>query len=234
MCAGRERPTFIYSIQIIYQESTMPIAQPATPIRLYRHPLSGHAHRVELFLSLLGLPVELINVDLKRGVHKQPDFLAKNPFGQVPVIEDGAVTLSDSNAILIYLATQYGEPSWLPRDAAGAATVQRYLSLAAGEIAYGPALARKINVFGLPLDRAAAEATAVRLLSVLNEQLSAQQFLTGETVTIADIAAYSYIAHAPEGGISLDPYSHIQSWLKRIERMPGFVPMQSSNVGSLK
>ncbi|HEY8100192.1 MAG TPA: glutathione S-transferase [Burkholderiaceae bacterium] len=212
----------------------MSIAQPAKPIRLYRHPLSGHAHRVELFLSLLGLPVELVNVDLKNAEHRQPEFLVKNPFGQVPVIEDGAVTLSDSTAILVYLAIQYGEPSWLPRDAAGAATVQRYLSLAAGEIAYGPALARKINVFGLSLDRAGAEATAVQLLSVLNEQLSAQQFLAGKSITIADIAAYSYIAHAPEGGISLDPYAHIQSWLKRIEAMPGFIPMQPSKVGLVR
>ncbi|MGZ3236667.1 MAG: glutathione S-transferase family protein [Burkholderiaceae bacterium] len=209
----------------------MPIAQPAEPIRLYRHPLSGHAHRVELFLSLLGLPVELINVDLKSGAHKQPEFLAKNPFGQVPVIEDGDVTLPDSNAILIYLATKYGDPSWLPRDAVGAATVQRVLSLAAGEIANGPALARKINVFGLPLDRTAAQATAIRLLSVLNEQLSAQQFMAGSSVTIADVAAYSYIAHAPEGGISLDDYANIRSWLKRIEALPGFIPMQSSKVG---
>lgn len=212
----------------------MSVAQPAKPIRLYRHPLSGHAHRVELFLSLLGLPVELVNVDLKNAAHRQPEFLVKNPLGQIPVIEDGAVTLSDSNAILIYLAIQYGEPSWLPRDAIGAATVQRYLSLAAGEIAYGPALARKINVFGLSLDRAAAEATAMRLLSVLNEQLSAQLFLAGKSITIADIAAYSYIAHAPEGGISLDPYVHIQSWLKRIESMPGFIPMQSSKAGLVR
>ena len=109
----------------------MPIAKPAQPIRLYRHPLSGHAHRVELFLSLLGLPVELINVDLKSGAHKKPDFLVINPLGQIPVIEDGDVTLSDSNAILVYLATRFGDPGWLPRDAVGASTVQLYLSLAA-------------------------------------------------------------------------------------------------------
>ncbi|HYD65400.1 glutathione S-transferase N-terminal domain-containing protein [Azospirillum sp.] len=80
---------------------------PAHPIRLHRHPLSGHAHRVELMLSLLRLPCEPVDVDLRAGAHKRPEFLAKNPFGQVPVIEDGDVTLADSNAILVYLALRY-------------------------------------------------------------------------------------------------------------------------------
>jgi glutathione S-transferase len=209
----------------------MSVTQPEQPIRLYRHPLSGHAHRVELFLSLLGLPVDLIDVDLKSGAHKKPEFLAKNPFGQVPVIEDGAITLSDSNAILVYLATRYGDASWLPRDAEGAAAVQRYLSLAAGEIARGPALARVINVFGLPLDRDAAQAVAKQLFAVLNEQLATRMFLAGSHPTIADVADYSYIAHAPEGGISLADYGNIRSWLGRIEALPGFVPMQVTKVG---
>ena len=77
------------------------------PIKLFRHPLSGHAHRVELFLSLLNVPTELVFVDLAKGAHKSAEFLAMNPFGQVPVIDDNGVVLSDSNAILVYLAKQY-------------------------------------------------------------------------------------------------------------------------------
>src|SRR4051794_26459122 len=93
-------------------------APPVQPIRLYQHPVSGHAHRVELFLSLLGLPFEKINVDLFKGEQKAPAFVAKNPFGQVPVIEDGDVTLADSNAILVYLARRYDTSGrWLPDDA---------------------------------------------------------------------------------------------------------------------
>jgi hypothetical protein len=62
------------------------VTTPPKPIRLYRHTLSGHAHRVERFLSLLGLPYELIEVNMVRAAHKAPDFVAKNnPFGQVPV-----------------------------------------------------------------------------------------------------------------------------------------------------
>ena len=71
------------------------------PIKLYNFPKSGHAHRIELMLSLLGLPTELIFVDLAKGAHKQPEYLALNPFGQVPVLDDQGVILADSNAILV-------------------------------------------------------------------------------------------------------------------------------------
>jgi glutathione S-transferase len=209
----------------------MSTAQPMNPIRLYRSAISGHAHRIELFLSLLGLPFELINVDLKGGAHKQPEFLAKNSLGQVPVIEDGGITLSDSNAILVYLATKYGEPSWLPRDAHDAALVQRYLSLAAGEIAQGPALARKINLLKLPMDIVAPQTVAKRLFTFLDSQLATREFLVGGNPTIADVACYSYIARAPEGGISLAEYVNLRRWLELIEALPGFVPMQITNVG---
>ena len=77
-------------------------------IKLYNFPRSGHAHRIELMLSLLQLPTELIFVDLAKGAHKQADFLALNSFGQVPVIDDQGVVLADSNAILVYLAHKYG------------------------------------------------------------------------------------------------------------------------------
>ena len=88
-------------------------------IKLYNFPRSGHAHRVELMLSLLQLPTELIFVDLAKGEHKQPDFLALNSFGQVPVIDDQGVVLADSNAILVYLAQKYGNGRWLPTDPVG-------------------------------------------------------------------------------------------------------------------
>ena len=132
---------------------------PTRPIRLHCHPLSGHVHRVELFLSLLGLPVEKIPVDLLRAEHKTAPFLALNAFGQVPVIEDGDVVLADSNAILVYLAMTYDSSGqWLPRDAVGAARVQRWLSIAAGPLAYGPAAARVAVVFGRPVDQAPRDA----------------------------------------------------------------------------
>ena len=209
----------------------MPV--PAQPIRLYRHVLSGHSHRVELFLSLLGLPVEIIDVDLASGANRTPEFLARSPFGQVPVIEDGEVTLTDSNGILVYLASRYdGTGHWLPRDPVAAAQVQRWLSVAAGFLAYGPAAARLVTVFGAKLDQDGAKKVAARLYKVLEAHLAGGRFLTGAQPTIADIALYTYTAVAPEGGVSLAPYPNIQAWLDRVEALPGFVPIQRTAVAA--
>lgn len=202
---------------------------PTPTVRVHGFPLSGHAHRVELMLSLLGLDFERIEVDLVSGAHKQPEFLAKNPFGQIPVIEDGEVTLADSNAILVYLASRYDRKrSWLPQDPVATAQVQRWLSVAAGELAYGPAMARLVALFGVPFDAARAKSTASALYNVLEAHLKAQPFLVGGAPTIADVALYSYTAHAPEGGVSLDPYPSVRTWLARIEALPGFVAMPRS------
>ena len=199
--------------------------QPTSPIKLYRSIVSGHAHRAELFLSLLGLPYSSIDIDLRAGEHRSEEFLRLNPFGQVPVIDDNGTVVADSNAILVYLALQYGDEHWMPRDPAGAAQVQRWLSVAAGEIAFGPALARMIKRFNRPYDIDTANAIAARLFTIKDKQLQESPYLAATHATIADIAAYSYIARAPEGDVSLEPYSALQAWLKRIEAMPRFVPM---------
>ena len=204
---------------------------PAKPIRLYRHALSGHAHRVELLLSLLGLAYQLIDVNMVRGAHKAPDFVGKNnPFGQVPVIEDGDIAIADSNAILVYLATRYDlTASWLPRDAVALGRVQQWLSVAAGQLAYGPSSARLAVLFGARLDIERAQAISRQLFDVLDGHLAGRRYLVGEAPTIADIAIYTYTAHAPEGGVSLDPYGHVRAWLRRIEARPGFVAMRRSS-----
>ncbi|MCG8317843.1 MAG: glutathione S-transferase [Pseudomonadales bacterium] len=201
-------------------------------ITFYRHPLSGHSHRVELLLALLGLEAKIIDVDLLAGEHKQAEFLQRNMFGQVPVLEDGDITIADSNAILVYLATKYDpKRTWFPLDAKQASEVQRYLSLAAGPIAFGPAAARLVTVFGAGLDHQQAINTAHSVLAVLNQHLKDHRWLAAEHATIADIANYAYIAHAPEGNVSLDDYPAVRVWLKRVEALPGFVSMQATSAG---
>jgi glutathione S-transferase len=204
---------------------------PANPIRLHRMLLSGHCHRVELFLRLLGLPYEAIDVDMMKGEHKAPAFLALNPFGQLPVIQDGDLTLADSNAILVYLEGRYAAGQWLPRDPLGAARVQRWLSAAAGPLAFGPAAARVLQLFKRPEDPADALRRATGLFAVMEQELAASPFLAGERPTLADIALYSYTERAPEGGISLQPYPSIRAWLSRVEALPGFIPMVKTPVG---
>jgi len=201
-------------------------------IKLYRHPLSGHAHRVELLLSILVLKADIIDVDVMGGEHKQPAFLAKNIFGQVPVLEDGAATLADSNAILVFLASKYDTTrTWLPVNPEELSAVQRFLSVAAGSVAFGPAAARLFNVFGADLNHEQAKERSNDLLATLNDYLWDRKWLATDNPTIADIANYAYIAHAPEGDVSLEPYPHVIAWLRRVEALPGFVPMQRTEVG---
>lgn len=205
----------------------------STPsLKLHHFPLSGHAHRAQLMLSLLGLPHQLVPVNLRQGEHKTEAFLRLNPFGQVPVLEDGDTVVFDSNAILVYLARRYDPADrWLPADAAGQAAVQAWLSVAAGLIAYGPAAARRVTVFGAPLNAQELIANSHQLLAVMEGTLSQRAFLAAATPTLADVSAYSYIAAAPEGNVDLSPYPQVRAWLARIEALPGFVPFPKTAVG---
>lgn len=200
-------------------------------MKLYRHPLSGHSHRAQLFLALLGAPHELVDVDLMARAHKAPDFLKLNAFGQVPVLDDDGTIVTDSNAILVYLAKKLGRTDWLPEDAVGAAKVQKWLSVAAGEIAYGPAAARLVTVFGANLRPEEVIARAHRILGLIDTELADRDFLLGSRPTIADIALYSYVSSAPEGNVELNGYANVRNWLGRIESLPGFVGFQKTAAG---
>ncbi|WP_199194814.1 glutathione S-transferase family protein [Phyllobacterium phragmitis] len=197
---------------------------------LYRNPKSGHCHRVELMLALLDIPYETIDLDMANGAHKAPEYLRISPLGQVPAIKDNGVALSDSNAILTYLVERYGDTTiWRGADPLEKAEVQRWLSIAAGEIASGPCAARLVTLFDADLDHEAAKARAHALFAVMEAHLNDRDWLAStHHPTLADIAGYSYIAHAPEGGVSLSPYPSIRAWLTRIEALPGFVGMARS------
>ena len=200
-------------------------------ILLHGTKLSGHVHRVELLLRMLDLPFEFIPAPA--DVRASDAFRKLNPLGQIPVLQDGELTLADSNAILVYLAKRYGAGSnWLPEDPIGAAAVQRWLSMAAGEVMYGPASARALAQWGMPCDAARAGVVAQRLLGFMEAHLSARAFLAAPHATIADLACYSYVKHAPEGGISLDGYPALHAWFARIEALPAFMAMPSSPLPS--
>lgn len=198
-------------------------------ITLHGTPLSGHTHRVELLLRALGLTFEVVPAPAE--VRRSEAFRKLNPLGQIPVLQDGDLILADSNAILVYLAKRYApESDWIPQEPVAAAQMQRWLSIAAGEVMHGPALARMIAQFGFPDDPARAERIAARLLAFMEEHLAGRSFLAAEHPTLADLACYSYVAHAPEGGIPLDPYPAVRAWLGRVEALPFFKPIPPSPI----
>ena len=204
-------------------------------MKLYDLELSGHSHRVRLMASLLGLTPTLIPVDLLNGAHKQPEFLQKNPFGQVPVLEDGDVTLFDSNAILVYLAKKYdAERTWYPADPTLSAQIQVWLSKAANELAHGPAKARLVTVFNAPYSSEELIEQSNILLKVMDEHLATREWFVGRNATIADIALYSYTAHAIEGGVNVPAFKNVSGWLSRAESLPGFLPMPTTETDAKK
>lgn len=195
-------------------------------IQLYGHELSGNSYKVRLFLELLNLEYQWIKVDLMKGAHKSPEYLAINPFGQVPLLVDGDTKLADAQAILIYLARQYGNDRWLPNEALPLAQVVRWLSTTAGEVRQGPENARLYYLFGatnINIDR--AHQKAAYILTQLNQHLSTRTWLEFDRPTIADIAVFPYVALAADGKIELQPYPHVLAWIDRIKQLPGFVGM---------
>ncbi len=200
-------------------------------MQLHAFHLSGHSHRVRLFLALLGVDYALVEVDLRAGAHKSPAFLALNPFGQVPVLVDGDAVIADSTAILVYLARKFGATDWLPEAPAEAAAVQRWLSVASGELAHGAAAARAIVLFGKPVDPAEPIAKAHALLAKMDAHLAGRDWLAAAAPTLADVALYAYVARAPEGNVDLAGYPAVRAWLRRVEALPRFVPFVPSPIG---
>jgi glutathione S-transferase len=200
-------------------------------MKLYYHPISGHAHRARLFLSLIGADFDIVEVDLAKGEHKSPEYLAKNRFGQVPLLEDDGEFIADSNAIMAYAAKKFGRTDWLPEDALGAAKVQRWLSVAAGQIAFGPGAARLITIFNAGFNAEEVIARAHAVLALIEAELDGREWIAADHTTIADLALYSYVARAPEGNVDLSAYANVNTWLARIEAIPGFVEFGTTPVG---
>lgn len=194
-------------------------------IELFEFALSGNCHKVRLMLSFLGLEYTSHLVNAGEREHKSPAYLLMNPLGQVPVLKDGDIILRDSQAILVYLARAYGADTWFPTDAAQAALITAWLSTAANEVTRGPNALRLHHKFGRTIPVEEATTITANLLQVLNEHLAHRQWLATDSMTIADIAVYPYIALAHEGNVELGAFPHIEHWLRRIERLRGFVAM---------
>ena len=196
-------------------------------VKLYGDDISGNCYKARLMLSLLNLDYEWINIDLTSGAHKSPEYLAMNPFGQVPLLIDGTTQLPDSQAILVYLARQYGGESWLPIEPLPMAQVIRWLSIAAGEVNQGPASARLHYLFGprmnINIDRATQKSEFI--LNQLEQHFSQRTWLEFERPTIADVAVFPYVALAREGKINLDAYPQVLAWIDRVKQLPGYIPM---------
>lgn len=204
-------------------------------MKLYEHPESGNSHKVRLLLSFLKVPYESVEVDLFQEEQHGDAFLKLNPRGEVPVLEDAGVVLRDSMAILVHLARQHDpEARWLPQDPATHGAVMEWLAFAAGWIQYGVFTARaavsfKMMANGLPhdfpVDPKEGQARGRTSLGIMEKRLAAQAWLAADTPTIADVACFPYVALAPMGDVSLEPFPSVVAWIDAFKQLPGYVSM---------
>ena len=177
----------------------------------------------------LEAPVEFVRIDLGKGEHKSPTFLAINPNGKVPALVDGGVRLWEANAIMCYLAKAMGSELW-PSDTAGQIELVRWLSWNsehftrhAGSL-YFQHLIRP-RFLGQPPDaKAVEEATGFfqGFAQVLNDHLKGRKYLLDERLTVADFAVAVTLPYAAEAKIPLAAFAEIERWHARLCDLPAW------------
>lgn len=204
-------------------------------MRLYEHPESGNSHKVRLLLSFLDIPYDSVKVDLFEQEQNSSPFLEINPRGEVPVLDDNGIILRDSMAILVHLARHYdSKREWLPENSQDYGEAMEWLAFSASWIQYGVFTARAAVAFGTmgnglgwdyPVDAREGQARGVKSLEIMEKQFDRRKWLVGANCTIADVACFPYVAMAPMGDISLEPFKLVRAWISRFKELPGYISM---------
>jgi glutathione S-transferase len=196
-------------------------------MKLYNVAYSGNSYKARLLLAHLGVPCEIVEVDILKGESRTAQFLKINPNGRTPVLDDNGFILAESNAILAYLAkgTKY-----LPEDREKFGLIFQWMFFE--QYSHEPFLAT--SRFWLQHKPDSPEKTALlasrrdggeTALKIMEVHLSKNDFFAGD-YSIADIALFAYTHVADEGGFPLDDLPKIRAWIERIKAQPRFVPIQ--------
>lgn len=197
-------------------------------LTLYSSQSSGNSYKVRLLLAKLHRPFKLVEVDIFAGENRTPEFLAMTPEGRVPLLAVDGRYLSESNAILFYLAR---DTRFLPDDPLDVAETLRWMFFEQNSHEPGIAAARfwlRLVRGGRDLrthdvDRWLEEGYAA--LKTMERHLSKHDFFVGETVTVADIALYAHTHMAEDGEFSLEGFPAVRAWLRRMASLPDHVDM---------
>jgi glutathione S-transferase len=192
-------------------------------MKLYAHPFSSAAFKVFAVIHELGVPCETITVDMAKGQHKSPEYLAVNPNGKVPTLVDDGFMVWESNAILTYLAAKYPERGLMPTDPKGLATVQQWLQWQASQ--FSPAAGKVMSetvyakLFGRATDEsklAAAQEELNKELAVLEKSLTGKEYLCGR-LSIADFSIASLLLGRQPMRVDLSGFPNVKAWQERLE-----------------
>lgn len=194
-------------------------------MKLYDFELSGSCYKIRLLAKFLGIELEKVNVDFVNKEHKTEKYTALNPFGEIPIFEDGNLRLRDAQAIMVYLASKYDQSNtWYPNNPEAMGRINQWLSTGGGEV-MNAAGARLVKILDYPLDLEKLHAGANRVFKILDEHLATREWLELSHPTVGDIACFPYTALAGEGGIDLKPYPNVLAWIERVKKLPGFISM---------
>ena len=196
---------------------------------LYSMQRSGNSYKVRLALARLGIPYNLVEIDILKGESRTPEFLAKNPNGQVPLLEVAPGRhLAESNAILWYVA---GGSTLAPEDRIARAEALQWMFFEQHSIEPNIGAAYfwlTLVKGGRELQQHALEdwmEEGYRALGVMDRHLKVHRYIVADRYTVADIALYAYthVAHLCDYDLTMFPA--IRSWLERVAAEPGHVPM---------
>lgn len=188
-------------------------------IKLYTW-TTPNGYKVPMLLEELGVPYEIIPVDIQKGDQMKPPFLSMNPNHKIPVLVDGKTTIFESGAILIYLGEKYGK--LLPAKGPKRYEVLEWLMFQMASI--GPMLGqanhfRKYAPKKVPYAIERYDKEAARIFGVMETKLKNHDYLAG-SYSIADIAAWPWMRLYKTIGIDIKKYPGVKRWLSRMEKRP--------------
>lgn len=194
-------------------------------MRLYQSPVSSNARRAALAALELGADVELVPVDLAKGEQRRPAFLAMNPFGKVPVLDDGGFYVTESHAIMQYLADKTPGQTLYPRELQARTRVNRWLFWSAHHFAPSVAILNWEHFVKPFLGLGAAEPVLVKkgeaqvteCARLLDGELAGKTWLIEDGLTLADLAVATPLMSRVHGKLPLDDFKNIAAWFARIE-----------------
>ncbi len=177
----------------------------------------------------LNLPVDFVYVDLGKDEHKTPQYLAINPNGKVPALEDGDTRLWEANAIMCHLARKAGSDLW-PREPEQQVEVVKWLSWDsehftkhAGNLYFQHVIKRQFGI-GEPDHAETDEATGFfrKFAAVLNNQLADRTYILGDRLSVVDFAVSATLPYADTIRLPLADSPNIQRWISRLEELPAW------------
>jgi glutathione S-transferase len=195
-------------------------------LKVYGHPMSTCVRKVLATLAEHGAPHEFVLVDLMTGTHKQPEHLARQPFGQVPVIEDGDFRLYESRAICKYLDEKHGG-KLVPKDLKAKALMEQWLSV---ETSNFTPHAMKF-IFHHIFKRTQQEETLAEAgskisdaLGIMDKHLATNKFFAGNDFSIADISFLPYVEYAMMTPVKdmVAVHPNVMGWWERSSSRPSW------------